>query len=146
MRQSRFSEEQMRKAIQQLEADAGRPRLVVASDREEDPSPAGDRRHLSEAAGIPLRPPRAWGKHPPAKPANAVTTDSSADTTPEQTAKPANEVTTDLPASGSACEPYREFIEQGLLVGRNAMSLWQELVDRHHFPGAYETVKRFVRK
>jgi len=99
-----------------------------------------------KAAGIPLRPPRAWGKRPPANPANAVTTDSTADTTIEQTAKPANEVTTDLPVSGSACEPYREFIEQGLLVGRNAMSLWQELVDRHHFPGAYETVKRFVRK
>ncbi len=99
-----------------------------------------------KAAGIPLRPPRAWGKRPPANPANAVTTDSAADTTTEQTAKPANEVTTDSPISGSACEPYREFIEQSLLVGRNAMSLWQELVDRHHFPGAYETVKRFVRK
>lgn len=26
------------------------------------------------------------------------------------------------------------------------MSIWQELVDRHSFTGAYETVKRFVRK
>ncbi len=32
-----------------------------------------------------------------------------------------------------------------LTLGRNAMSIWQELVDRHGFTGAYESVKRFVR-
>jgi hypothetical protein len=26
------------------------------------------------------------------------------------------------------------------------MSIWQELVDRHGFPGSYESVKRFVRR
>ena len=26
------------------------------------------------------------------------------------------------------------------------MSIWQEMVDRHGFTGAYESVKRFVRK
>ena len=30
--------------------------------------------------------------------------------------------------------------------GRNAMSIWQDLVDQHGFTGAYESVKRFVRK
>ena len=30
--------------------------------------------------------------------------------------------------------------------GRNAVAIWQELVDQHGFPGAYESVKRFVRK
>ena len=99
-----------------------------------------------KAAGIALRPPGAWGKRAPPKPANEVTTDSGADTAVEQTAKPANKVTTDSAGSASACEPYREFIEQGLLAGRNAMSIWQELVDHHGFTGAYETVKRFVRK
>ena len=99
-----------------------------------------------KAAGIALRPPGAWGKRAPPKPANEVTTDPGAGTPIEQTAKPANTVTTDSTGSASACEPYREFIEQGLLVGRNAMSIWQELVDRHGFTGAYETVKRFVRK
>ena len=109
------------------------------------------------AAGIGLRPPRGWGKKAPAKPANGVTTDSPA-------AKPANEVTADpspeasllppsetsLPMSpataASVSEPYRELIENGLALGRNAMSIWQEMVDRHGFPGAYESVKRFVRK
>ena len=46
-----------------------------------------------KAAGIAVRPPGAWGRRAPAKPANEVTTDSGA-------AKPANEVTTDFDASG----------------------------------------------
>lgn len=64
-----------------------------------------------------------------------------------QTERTANEVTTDsAPTTASACEPYGYVIEQGLLVGRNAMSIWQELVDQHDFSGAYESVKRYVRK
>ena len=99
-----------------------------------------------KAAGIPLRPPGAWGKRAPPKPANEVTTDSGPNAPTEQTARPANTVTTDPNASASACQPYRELIEQALLSGRNAMSIWQDLVDLHGFTGAYETVKRFVRK
>jgi hypothetical protein len=101
------------------------------------------------AAGIALPAPGAWGKRAPPKPANEVTTDSNADAGDEgaeQTAKPANAVTTAPATSNSACEPYRDFIEQGLLAGRNAISIWQELVDRYSFTGAYEIVKRFVRK
>ena len=49
-------------------------------------------------------------------------------------------------SSASACEPYREVIEQGLPAGRNAMSIWPEPVDRLGFGDAYETVKRFVRE
>ncbi len=95
-----------------------------------------------KAADIPVRPPGAWGKGSPAKPANGVTTDPQLTTA----AKPANEVTTDSQAAASACEPYRELIEQGLGRGRNAMAIWQELVDGHGFAGSYESVKRFVRK
>ena len=95
-----------------------------------------------KAAEIPVRPVGGWGKREPAKPANGVTTD------PEATAeaKPANEVTTDPASAASSCEPYRDLIEQGLMRGRNAVAIWQELVDQHGFPGAYESVKRFVRK
>ena len=46
----------------------------------------------------------------------------------------------------SACEPYRELIEQGLSRGRNAMAIWQDLVSDHGFPHGYQTVKRFVHK
>lgn len=91
---------------------------------------------------------RAAGIRAGTKPASEVTTD------PEP-AKPANggEVTTDFgeakPTSGvaaSSSEPYRELIEGALAKGRNAMSIWQEMVDRHGFAGAYESVKRYVRK
>ena len=104
------------------------------------------------AANIPVRPPGAWGKRPAAKPANGVTTDSAdcskpanavtADSAGEQTAKPANVVTTDSSISAA----YRELIEEGISHQRNAMSIWQQLVDRHGFAGSYESVKRFVRK
>ena len=30
--------------------------------------------------------------------------------------------------------------------GRNAMAIWQDLVDQHGYSGGYQTVKRFVRK
>jgi transposase len=109
-----------------------------------------------KAAGIAVRPPGAWGRRAPAKPAIGVTTDPGP-------SKPANEswVTTDSGASlsgsqgppttraapsVSACEPYRELIEQALSRDRNAMAIWQDLVSYHGFTAGYQTVKRFVRK
>ena len=104
-----------------------------------------------KAEGIPVGQPGGWGRRKtPAlsKPANEVTTDPEA-------AKPANgsEVTTDSgdpkpPPSptASTSEPYRELIERALSLGRNAMSVWQELVDQHGFTGSYESVKRYARK
>lgn len=106
-----------------------------------------------KAAGIAVRPPRCWGKRMPAKPANEVTPDSGA--------KPANGVTPDFlapfsqkpgapsaptPPLASACEAYRDLIEQGLARRRNGKAIWQDLVSDHGFAGSYEAVKRFVRK
>lgn len=105
-----------------------------------------------KAAGIGLRPPRCWGKKlpAPANPGNGVTTDSGPEP-PAPPANPANEVTTDFsagpaPTAASFCEPYRILIEDELARGRNAMGIWQHLVDRHGFTGSYQSVKRFVRK
>ena len=107
------------------------------------------------SANIPVRPPRGWGKRPATKPAKKVTTESPG----EQQANPANEVTTEPggeenanPANGvttgsaSACAPYQELIEQALAVKRNAMSIWQQLVDQLGFSGSYQSVKGFVRQ
>src|SRR2546428_10894522 len=108
-----------------------------------------------KAAGIVVSQP-GWRRRSPAKPAIQVATDSGE-------SKPANAagVATDfirpfsektpiqLPAaspSDSVCEPFRETIEQGLRRGRNAMAIWQDMVTDHGFSGAYNTVKRFVRK
>ena len=103
-----------------------------------------------KAAGIAVA---GVGRRSASKPAIRVATD------PES--KPAKEVTTDfigpfsqktpliLPPSSvstSDCEPFRETIERGLSRGRNAMGIRQDLVTDHGFSGAYNTVKRFVRK
>jgi len=44
----------------------------------------------------------------------------------------------------SACEPHRAWIEAQVQLGRNAMSLYQELVDDRGFACGYNSVKRFV--
>ena len=104
------------------------------------------------SAGIPLRSPGGWGHHGPAKPAIRVTAGSE-----RADSKPAIEVTTgfllektssahDAERSFSACNPYRELIELEFGRGRNAMGIWQNLVDVHGFPGGYQSVKRYVRK
>jgi hypothetical protein len=105
-----------------------------------------------KAAGIIVRGPGRWGRS--ATPSQESSSDSTV-------AKPANEVTTDPgeqtpdhpppnsanpSSSASACEPYRETIELWLSRGRNAMAIWQDLVDQHGFCSGYQTVKRFTRK
>jgi hypothetical protein len=49
------------------------------------------------------------------------------------------------PGSG-ACEPYREAIVVGLHHGRNAVAIFQDLVDQYGFASSYQSVQRFVRK
>jgi len=46
----------------------------------------------------------------------------------------------------SACEPHRAFIESQLKLNRNAMAVYQDLVDQFGFGGAYNSVKRFAAK
>src|SRR5688500_20412548 len=46
----------------------------------------------------------------------------------------------------SNCEPYREFIQESLGRGRNAMAIWQDPVTDYGFPHSYQSVKRFVNK
>lgn len=52
----------------------------------------------------------------------------------------------DLPKHArSACEPHRVWIEEQLRLGRNAMSIYQDLVEQFGFTHRYNSVKRFVR-
>ena len=126
-----------------------------------------------KAAGVGVRPPGAWGRRGPAKPANEVTTgfgagqaertsDPNPNPNPENlstkgkakaTSKPANAVTTGFGVvlgtenpKRSVCEPFREAIELGLSRGRDATAIWQDLVSESGFDGGYQTVKRYVRK
>ena len=46
----------------------------------------------------------------------------------------------------SQCAPLATVIQQGLLAGLSAQRLYQDLVAEHGFTGAYDAVKRYVRR
>ncbi len=96
-----------------------------------------------KAAGIPVRRtggrPKVW---PPPNPATTgeVSTDSGKAPEPPVASVPGRAPT------ASACEPHREVIEEAVRRGRNAMAIWQDLVDDHGFAGRYASVRRFAAK
>jgi hypothetical protein len=45
----------------------------------------------------------------------------------------------------SACESHREWIKEEVKLGRNAMSIYQDLTELFSFTHRYNSVKRFVR-
>ena len=126
------------------------------------------------SSGIVVRSPGSWGEKSLAKAATLVTTGSDG-AEPGNDTKAAIEVTTGsggpeaansskaatsvitgfLPSgadlaqnvqrTASSSEPYRELIELELTRGRNAMGIFQDLVDGHGFTGGYQSVRRFVR-
>jgi transposase len=64
---------------------------------------------------------------------------------PRPPAFPAEKVSAPPTAARSACEPHRTWIEAQVRLGRNAMAIYQELVDTRGFTQAYNSVKRFCR-
>ncbi len=110
------------------------PSFGIDGDRE--------RHHPSWEVGI-------LGDHPKAAIVGAeVITDSGSDS---KAATPAITHSDPPPRpranlSASACEPYRERIERAASHGRNAMSIWQDLVDDYGFSHSYQSVGRFVKK
>ena len=101
-----------------------------------------------KAAGLGVRG-RGRPRSRPAKPAisSVVSTDSPA-AQPATTGTVSTDPTTPLrpsrAPSASACEPYRDLIVEALGRGRNAMAIWQDLVDDHGFAARYASVRRFV--
>jgi transposase len=53
---------------------------------------------------------------------------------------------TPMATTVSYCEAHRDFIEAQLRLKRNAMAIYQDLVDQHGFAGKYNSVKRFCAK
>ena len=94
-----------------------------------------------QAAGIAIRGPRR--RHLTANPASKVSTDPAA-LPPGITGPLAWPPPTGRAPTASACEPYRELIELPLGRGRNAMAIWQDLVDDYGFAARYASVRRFV--
>jgi transposase len=100
-------------------------------------------RSYLRAAGIATRG-RGRPSRPESKPAitvSTVSTDFGAGNAAPEVAL----VGTRSPQA-SACEPFRELIELGLSRRRNAMAIYQDLVDDHGFTAGYASVKRYVRK
>jgi transposase len=96
-----------------------------------------------KAAGILIRAPR--GQYIRAKPASredGVITDSGGESATATEAKPDSQP--GRSPSSSACLPYQDVIELGISRGRNAMAIWQELVDTCGFVSGYQSVRRFV--
>lgn len=106
-----------------------------------------------KAAGVAIRAPGGWGRRKPAKAANEVPTGLAA-TSPAAADQNRPTVSTDskpVPSpgrspTGSACEPYFDFIGLSRSKGRNAKAIYQDLVDSHGFTGRYASVRRFVRQ
>ena len=68
----------------------------------------------------------------------------------DQTPPPRPPALTGTPAAvraalmSSACEPHRTWIDAQVALGRNAVAIYQDLVEAHGFAHAYNSVKRFV--
>ena len=92
-----------------------------------------------KAAGVPVR---GRGRPPSRASKPAISGEVSTDSGRVGAAVPA----VGRSPSASACEPHREVIEEALSRGRNAVAIWQDLVDDHGFEARYASVKRFVAK
>ena len=99
-------------------------------------------REIERATGISRHTIRAYQKRYATERANCsgVATGLEQFAPPRPPASPAAAA-----VSVSACEPHREFVEAQLRLRRNATAIYQDLVDRYGFAGAYGAVKRFVR-
>jgi transposase len=142
--------------------------LGIENDASDSPKPSKRQFDLFEALGINDQV-GSWGEKSLAKAATSVATGPLVENGTIE-AKPVHEVNTDsappeakaatgvttgfyaeiarsepVRASVSVCASYRELIEAELRRGRNAMGIWQDLVDGHGFAGGYGSVKRFVR-
>jgi transposase len=114
-----------------------------------------DRKTIRSYAGVYAAaansPGVATGSAPPANqipPPRPPGPDGGTDVASDDAAPPPT-TPTSAPPSGaarsvSACEPHRAWIEAQLQLGRNATSIYQELVDAHGFASRYNSVKRFV--
>jgi len=106
-------------------------------------------REIERVTGIDRKTIRAYQKRfattaPATSP--GVATDSPGVATGAAPQIPPPRPPTSAVVTASACEPHRAFIEAQLRLRRNAMAIYQDLVDRYGFTGAYNSVKRFVGK
>jgi transposase len=121
-----------------------------ASHREIERRTGVDRKTIRRYARSANSPTLATGSEasaaqtPPPRPPGTESSESieSAPAAAPAAAQPA--VAVPAQAAVSACAEHREWIEAQVQLGRNAMSIYQDLVDEHGFTHRYNSVKRFV--
>jgi transposase len=99
-----------------------------------------------KAAGIPVR---GRGRPSEGKSKPAITAPVSTDSSANPAISLGTVSTDSTPSrapSASACEPYRALIADAVGLGRNAVAIYQDLVDGHGFTAKYASVRRFVAK
>jgi transposase len=105
-----------------------------------------------KAAGIDVRRPGWRRRMPEPKPAIQTSTDPSASLVATVTLEATRASPPPWPPTpgrspqSSACEPYREAIEQALARRRDGAAIYRDLVDDHGFIAGYASVQRFVRR
>ncbi len=110
--------------------ETGNHRATIARLRREGGQPA----NCTTPGEVPTDP----GSEP--HPERAVPTDLDPKPHPEPAVPSGSESTR------SSAEPHRGFIEAELEKRRNAMAIYQDLVEHHGYDGSYDAIKRLVRK
>jgi len=105
-------------------------------------------REIERVTGISRHTIRTYQQRFAAERANCPGVATGSEAVASQTAPPRPPAFAVAPGSAatSLCEPHREFIEAQLRLKRNAMAIYQDLVDQHGFAGQYNSVKRFCAK
>ncbi len=98
------------------------------------------------AAGIAVRGPGRPGEAPPKATISGEVSTDSVSVQLASTGKVSTEAAPVRAPTASACEPYRELIDDALTHGRNAVAIYQDLVEDHGFTAKYASVRRFVAK
>ena len=132
------------KPANEVITDFGAEKPAIAAIRQPNCNPKTNPENLSNKGKA----------KPTSKPANEVITDSKVitDVNPIQLDEVGGALalvpgaSPQRSPSASACESYREAIELGLSRGRNAVAIYQDLVDEYGFASSYQSVQRFVRK
>ena len=101
------------------------------------------RRHAREAAGARTGQPEV-ASGSPAKQAAPVEVATGNDEAAKQ--RDAKAFGPAAQSSRSRCEPYRQLIEKKISAGLTAQRIFQDLTAEHGYAGAYNAVKRIVRR
>jgi transposase len=91
----------------------------------------------SKSSGVATDSGECVGQNPPSRPPAQEASVSASEFSGDEHSIPAH--------ARSACEHYRPWIEEQVRLGRNAVSIYQDLVERFAFEHKYNSVKRFCR-